>query len=221
MDKKLQYAFLLPIGSSISGKLIPQLLANYDYVSSIGGRLYTIANRIHSDARNALATKGGGFVQPEKLVQDTEWLIWMDSDQLITVDQIKTLLAYDPKEKFVSGWYTKDLAGGQSPLAMIATWDEEYFKKTGSMKFWTEEEIAAQKEAFEVDYVGFGFCRVHSSIFEKMTYPYFRHNITKIGQYQDNSSEDVSFCLNAFKATGIKPKVLPELRVPHLKEIFV
>jgi hypothetical protein len=104
---------------------------------------------------------------------------------------------------------------------MVARWDEEHFKKHGSMEFLNEKEIMESKEPIRVDYVGFGFCRIHSSVFEKMEYPYFRHHVTKIGDYRDNSSEDVSFCLDASELAGVKPLVIPELRIGHLKEIII
>lgn len=221
MENKLKYAFLIPIGDNISGKLIPQLLSCYKYINSIGGKLYTISNRIHVDARNALATKGGGFVNPTKLIKNTEFLIWLDADQVYTVDMLKKLVEYDQNNKFISGWYIKDSAGRRSPQAMVARWDEEHFKKNGSMEFLHEDELLKAKKPIVVDYVGFGFCRIHSSVFAAMEYPYFRHNVTKIGNYQDNSSEDVSFCRNAAEACGIKPTVIPELRIGHLKEIIL
>jgi hypothetical protein len=105
MDKNLKYAFLIPIGNSISGKLIPQLLQLHNLAKRVGARIYTIPNRIHVDARNALATKGGGFVNPTKLIKDTEWLVWFDADQAYTMSNVKRLLEYDEEEKFISGWY--------------------------------------------------------------------------------------------------------------------
>lgn len=221
MEKKLQYAFLIPIGDSISGKLIPQLLQLHNLAKEVGARIYTIPNRIHVDARNALATKGGGFVDPTRLIRDAEWLVWFDSDQVYTMDQVKALLAYDQEQKFISGWYIKDSAGTRNPQAMVARWDEEHFLKNGSMEFLHEDELLEAKNAIPVDYVGFGFCRIHSSVFEKMEYPYFRHHVQHIGDYKDNSSEDVSFCLDAYKYAEVKPLVIPQLRVGHLKEIII
>ena len=215
----MKYAFLMPIGDSISGKLIPQLLATNRYISQVDGELFTIANRTHVDARNWLATAGGGFKYPTNLIDKVDWLVWLDSDQVYNVGQIKKLL--DRPEKFVSGWYIKDSSGVRNPQAMVAHWDEEYFEQNGSMQFLHEQEITSAKEPIEVSYVGFGFCKVHTSILKKMEYPYFRQHLTKVGKYQDNSSEDVSFCLDAYKATGIKPIVIPELRIGHLKEIRI
>lgn len=215
----MQYAFLIPIGNSISGKLIPQLLNLQDYTNQIDGQIITIANRTHVDARNYLATAAGGYKNPTNLINRAEWLVWIDSDQVFNLGQIKLLL--DREEKFASGWYIKDSAGQRNPQAMVAHWDEEYFQKNGSMRFLHESELLRAKNPIEVDYVGFGFCKIHSSVFKEMEYPYFRQNLTQVGKYQDNSSEDVSFCLDAYKATGIKPVVIPQLKIGHLKEIII
>jgi hypothetical protein len=215
----MKYAFLMPVGHSISGKLLPQLLNLQDYTKQIDGQILTIANRTHVDARNWLATGGGGFKNPTNLIDQAEWLVWIDSDQQFNLGQIKTLL--DRPEKFVSGWYIKDTAGQRSPQAMVAQWDEEYFEKNGTMQFLHENELIGKKDPIEVSYVGFGFCKVHSSIFKQMEYPYFRQNLQQVAGYQDNSSEDVSFCLDAYKATGIKPLVIPQLKIGHLKEIII
>jgi hypothetical protein len=215
----MRFAFLIPIGDHLSAKLVPQLLALHDYANQVDAQIITIANRTHVDARNYLATAGGGFVNPENLVNKCEWLVWFDADQVYNMGQVKTLL--DRPEKFTSGWYIKDSAGQRNPQAMVAHWDEEYFQKHGSMKFLHENELIGKRDPIEVDYVGFGFCKIHSSIFKEMEYPYFRQNLTQVGQYQDNSSEDVSFCLDAYKQTGVKPLVIPQLRIGHLKEIII
>ena len=215
----MRYAFLIPIGDSISGKLIPQLLNLQDYTKQVDGKIFTIANRTHVDARNWLATAGGGFKNPTNLIDQCEWLVWLDSDQQFNLGQIKMLL--DRPEKFVSGWYIKDHAGQRSPQAMVAHWDEEYFKKNGSMQFLHEDELIGKKDPIEVSYVGFGFVKIHTSILKEMEYPYFRQHVQHIGGYKDNSSEDVSFCLDAYEATGIKPLVIPQLKIGHLKEIII
>ena len=61
----------------------------------------------------------------------------------------------------------------------------------------------------EVDWCGFGFTKIHRSIFEQMEYPYFPLNYADIkdcdngknGKFdlKDLSFEDVSFCQNCYK----------------------
>ena len=85
----------------------------------------------------------------------------------------------------------------------------------------------------EVDWCGFGFTKVHRSIYEEMDYPYYplrdahipdcKHP-SKEGErftVDDLSFEDVSFCRNVYDKLEIKPLVVPKLRVGHLKHFFV
>jgi hypothetical protein len=89
------------------------------------------------------------------------------------------------------------------------------------MNFWTESKIRTQKEPFEVDYCGFGFTKVSTEILKQMEYPYFRQRMVDIGEYTENCSEDVTFCLDVKDKLGIKPTILPQLKINHLKEIYI
>ena len=42
-----------------------------------------------------------------------------------------------------------------------------------------------------------------------------------IGDHSENVSEDATFCLDVWEKCGIKPTILPELRVNHLKEMYI
>ena len=50
-----------------------------------------------------------------------------------------------------------------------------------------------------------------------MKYPYFTNKAVNIGEYTENCSEDVSFCLDS----PIKPKIIRDLRVGHMKNCIV
>ena len=116
-----------------------------------------------------------------------------------------------------AGWYIKDLSG----IAMIADWDEEKFKDNGIMNFYHMDRIKTKKEPFEVDYCGFGFTKISTKLIKQLQYPYFRQKVVNIGQYTENVSEDASFCLDIAQKTGVKPKIIPSLKINHLKEIFI
>ena len=72
----------------------------------------------------------------------------------------------------------------------------------------------------QVDWCGFGFTKVHRSIYEQMKYPYYPlrdafiekcNHPTKKGEMldvKDLSFEDVSFCRNCYEQTKIKPFLL-------------
>jgi hypothetical protein len=76
-------------------------------------------------------------------------------------------------------------------------------------------------ELIETVFTGFGFTRIHRSIVEEMTYPYFTLNMNQLGKYRDMGFDDVSFCQNCKKETGVSPIIVPRLRVGHYKSFFV
>ena len=211
----MKYAFCIPIYNTISGRLLPQFLNLQEWCLDLDGKIFTVVGRTHADARNYLCTDGGGFSNPNKLIDNFDYIVWIDSDQSFNYQQLNTLLQYD--SQFCSGWYVKDL----SNVAMIADWNEEDFKKQGKMNFWSKSKITAQKQPFEVDYCGFGFTKVSTDLLKQMEYPYFRQKLVKIGKYTENVSEDASFCLDVYEKTGVKPLVLPKLKVNHLKELYI
>ncbi len=217
----MKFAFLIPIYTSVSAKLFPQFLSLQRACEQIDAEIFTVSNRTHVDARNWLATNGGGFENPRKFIEEVEWLVWIDSDQGFSLKNLETLL--NCEEKFCSGWYVKEDASGlPGNHAMAARWDEEYFEKHGNMEFLTADELNGSKEEFvEVDYVGFGFTKVHTDLLKQMEYPYFRQKVVKVGKYKENTSEDVTFCRDCYEITGVKPKVITQLRIGHLKEIFI
>ena len=45
--------------------------------------------------------------------------------------------------------------------------------------------------------------------------------MVEIGKYKENVSEDATFCLDVKDITGIRPTILPELKIRHLKELYV
>ena len=211
----MKYAFLIPIYNHLSGLLFKQFLNLQEWCPRLDGKIYTVVGRTHADARNWLCTDGGGFSNSRKLIDKVDYLVWIDADQQFNYQQLITLLEYD--SQFCAGWYVKDL----SNVAMIADWEEEYFKKKGHMKFYTESEINNKTDSFEVSYVGFGFTKVSTELMKQLEYPYFKQRVVEIGKYKENVSEDATFCLDVYEKTGIKPKVIPELKINHLKEIFL
>ena len=58
-------------------------------------------------------------------------------------------------------------------------------------------------------------------IVKQLEYPYFRQRLSEIGKYKENVSEDASFCLDVAEQLDIKPTILPQLRINHLKELYI
>ena len=178
-----------------------------------------------------MATGGRGNYDTRPV--EAEWLFWIDSDIQFTIEQIDYLHRVDPKHKFVTGWYKSN----QSDTAMVGKWDEDYFREHLHMPFMSGDFMEKKAEEsptklIKVDWCGFGFTKVHRSIYEEMEYPYYPLNPVEIKgcrnpngegtiDVRDMSFEDVSFCNNCYATTGIKPLVVPKLRVGHLKPFLV
>lgn len=214
-----KYLFLLPIGENISGQLIEPLLNLKAWCEKNDGNILTVVGKPHNFARNYLATCGKGFIDPQPAME-IEWFIWLDSDILFTIDQLDILLKIN--HPFVSGWYISDL----SKQVMAGKWDIEYFKNNKHMPYLDKDKLIEIGKTnpdglVEVDYTGFGFVKMHTSLIRRMKYPYFTLNIHNINEYTDISTEDVSFCQNCYDQTGIKPVICPLLHVGHLKKIFL
>ena len=226
----LDYIFLTPIAGGISGNIVPQYLKLQSWCDKNNSAILTCHGLFLNFARNFLATGGKGFVDTSP--PDAEWLIWIDSDIQFSIEQIEALISVPSEYKFVTGWYRSNY----SDQAMVGNWDEDFFRKHHHMPFTSVEwltEIAKNEpeKLVRVDWCGFGFTKVHRSIFEDMEYPYFPLNEAKIEDckkvngdkflLRDLSFEDVSFCQNCYETTKIKPVIVPRLRVGHYKSFFV
>mgnify|MGYP001442658121 FL=1 len=229
----LNCVFLIPIDHrGIQGQCFGQYLELQTWCDKNNAAILTCNGLFLNFARNFLATGGGGFADtsPPK----AEWLFWIDSDVRFNMEQIEYMLSLPQDKKFVTGWYRSDY----SDKAMVGNWNEDYFKENLHMPFtsvkWLEE--TADKDPnklVQVDWCGFGFTKVHRSIYEEMDYPYYplrdahipdcRHPHKEGERFtvDDLSFEDVSFCRNVYDKLQIKPLVVPQLRVGHLKSFFV
>ncbi len=229
----LDTIFLIPIDHrGIQGRLFNQYLHLHSWCEKNNSAIFTCNGLFLNFARNFLATGGGGNSDPTPI--EAEWLFWIDSDINFTIEQVEHLHNIDPKHKFVTGWYKSD----SSDQSMVGKWSEDYFRKHGFMPFLSANFLekkakSAPTKLVKVDWCGFGFTKVHRSIYEQMDYPYYPLNSVKIEgcddpnnkegkiDIQDLSFEDVSFCNNCYARTGIKPLVVPKLRVGHLKSFLV
>ena len=213
--KKYKVIICIPTFVGIKAELADQFIQLGGYAKEKGYPVITIPNKTHVDARNWLATGGGGFQNSKMLINMTECLIWIDSDTVFSLDQLEQLIKHE--HPFVSAvYYTQRKSNDK--MVVAANWDESKFLKTGRMEYLTEQNIKdARKQPIQVSYVGFGFCKTNTSIFEKMSYPYFTNKIVTIQNkdvsYTENVSEDASFCLDS----SVKPIVDTTLIVGHLK----
>ena len=82
---------------------------------------------------------------------DYDWVLWIDSDIIWNVNQIEELL--NTPGDIVSGLYR--MANG-TQFTAVEEWDTAYFRKNGTFKFLTPEDLKLSKysKPFNVNYVG-------------------------------------------------------------------
>ena len=150
---------------------------------------------------------------------DYDFIMWIDSDQVFTVEQFAKLLAHN--KNIVSGLY---LMKGGDNYATVKHWDENFFKKNGYFRFLSKNDIESivkkSTDLFTVDYTGFGWMLIKKGVIEKMQYPWFhaKEFTTTVNgvQVKEMLSEDLSFC-HAVKDLGFKIYIDPTIIVGHEK----
>lgn len=159
--------------------------------------------------------------------QDFDVWVTIDSDIVFTPDQIIELIESTEEHPVVAGMYRMaDLTN----YAFVKDWDIEHFKKHGSFKFITPEEVETWKKETEfkyypVVYSGMGFMAVKKEVFDKISYPYFDSELEVIecddGKIiKDICSEDVAFSKNINKA-GYQIMINTNIRVGHIKPLII
>lgn len=126
---------------------------------------------------------------------DYDFIMWIDSDQVFTVNAFKSLLKHD--KDVVSGLYL--MANGQQ-YTVVKNWDEANFLNKGSFDFlnrntlmqWLDENADGEIEKKQdkagnpykdysnckiplmpVSYTGLGWTLVKKGVYEKLSYPWF------------------------------------------------
>jgi hypothetical protein len=85
----------------------------------------------------------------------------------------------------------------------------------------TPAQIRSEKERYiKVAYSGMGWMLVKQGVFERISYPWFHHDVIRIGDMVDMCSEDVAFCRNAEKA-GVSIYVDKTIWVGHHKSFVI
>ena len=79
------------------------------------------------------------------------------------------------------------------------------------------------KDPLKVQSIGFGFVAMKSGVFEKLERPWFKHYLQSIEKddgttIEDSIGEDISWCINAYKA-GVDIYFDPDVLVKHIKKV--
>lgn len=171
--------------------------------------------------KNILSTLGYGIDNPVPS-KEIDYYYFIEKDIIFKEEHLELLSKVD--HPFLCGWKSTDNNDG-SKLIVAGKWDEEFHKEHGSMPVLSYDDMVKVEQSdpertIEVDYSEFGFVRIHRSIFEQMKYPFFRLNIhTFSNEKNELIADDISFCLNCAKETGIKPSILAGLHVNSLSYV--
>jgi len=153
---------------------------------------------------------------------DYDAWVTIDSDIVFAPEQVIQLIEDTKKYPVVSGLYRMT---DMVHFAAVKEWDIDYFKKTGSFQFMTQEDIDKSEEYTTVAYNGMGFFACRKGIIENLKYPYFSYPLIEIEAengklIKDMCSEDVAFCKN-LKDAGYRVVVNTKLRVGHEKMLVI
>ena len=160
--------------------------------------------------RNFLINEGKSDLEFQKIQDDFSHYLFIDSDIVVTVDDIKNLLEYDfdiisasyidrdSSNCFVGGYFVKDINNVISGVHKI-----------------TNE----HQGILEVDWVGGGCLLIKKKVFETLPFPWFRHTILEKHKAGKKHClmvhEDVGFSILA-KGYGFKMYLDCNTKVKHL-----
>ena len=82
----------MPTFRNVSAELMAQFMQMAGWCALNKVEIITVANRTHADARNWLVTGGGGFSKPRTLIDSCYQIVFVDSDQVFTLAQLKELI---------------------------------------------------------------------------------------------------------------------------------
>ena len=161
--------------------------------------------------------------------QDYDYIMWLDSDQVWTPEQLQMLI--DADEDVVSGWYTLSGTNGQG--VCIGWYDEAIMRSKGGMPCMNMDEVkkarvnskglvdlGSYNPQFDYPWIGMGFMLVKRGVFEKLEYPWFYDDNIRIGDIIANRGDDISFC-KKLKEAGIRLYMHPGVRVGHEKMVIL
>lgn len=135
-------------------------------------------------------------------------IFWIDSDISWTPDQFFKL--YESDYEVCTGAYL--LADGIT--TSVHAW--------GTPGGIPRGEILKMTEPLKVQSIGFGFVAIKSGVFERLERPWFKHYSQGIQRsdgsiIEDSIGEDISWCINAYKA-GVDIYFDPSVLVTHIKK---
>jgi hypothetical protein len=154
-----------------------------------------------------LLAKEAARVQPD-------YVLWIDSDNLVTVEAFEHLYVSAEASQEVSiigAWYYFPASDG---VRIAAGWNP-----TTRDNMVTLDKIEQATSLMEVGYIGLGMCLMRGSVFQD-TAPYHFRPILDENSPEGFMTDDAGFCHLA-RERGHKTFLHPAVRVEHLKTMKV
>ena len=159
----------------------------------------------------------------EGIYENYDRMIWVDSDNLITAEKIKALIAHDVD--ICAAWYRMYKEGDISDNNKTACWYSDPTTQTDKPILVKEMVEFRGKEygLVEVDYAGFGLIVIKKGVFESIEYPWFSSwtldwTDSEGVECSEIVTDDAGFCIK-IKAAGFKIYVDPNVQVLHQKVV--
>lgn len=232
-DSKGKVQILLPVYRTLNGKTHFTLFANYRNYGPDRLSIIPCFNTLIVEARSILAEQA--------LKTESEWFLFIDDDMILPFGNaagLKWLGANIPDPNAAHAAIARIMSHSAEYKILSGLYYSKNSKHNGINSNCVNSEIETAKYqkhfllggdmgVVETAWTGFGFTRVHRSVFENMIeniatlpeikpYSNGRHH-GFFNQYGPDYSEDASFCLRA-KKLGIKSYIDTGLIVGHSGE---
>ena len=137
-----------------------------------------------------------------------DYYLAMDNDIIVTVDAIRKLL--EKNLDIIGAAYMTRNDDINAKQIVAGYWDKTPGDSPRSL--WINVSDVSVRR---VDWIGMGCTLIKRSVFDKLEYPYFRHVMIRYNHSQEQTGEDIGFCLQCEKA-GIQVYVDCDNRVEHM-----
>ena len=169
-------------------------------------------NAMFGYASNCYTTRGC-FAQGA-IQKPSEYVLWIDDDNLVSIEQVKLLIAdleAHPSLSGVAGWCFTQFDGMRAGHRLSCG----VFDSLKRCRPFTAEDMKTATGLLGIDYTGFPCFLMRWEVLKQLMpgafAPYIAADID-LGYY----GEDVGFCIRA-KEAGMSFAVDPRVKVPHLK----
>ena len=231
MAQKLDYVLLFPGNASSGRQWISAHVATMDLMTrgKTVGLMQTTGCNIYGVRNRCLAMKKHEKDQPPLGGLDYKNLVWVDSDNHISAEQIERLVSCDVD--IAAGWYKK----GPGEEISCGYRDMEYFKeedklllrqplKNYKIRPLTIKDIQKHSELIDVDYSGLGLMVMKKGVMESLTYPWF---ISWVIEWKENGAQmaeiitdDDGLCIQ-LQDRGFQIWVDPGVQIGHEKSVIL